>query len=141
MARRADKNTERIQLMGLCLAPEDELVVYYTARTAVERGLVLGYAIWYIAQNPIAQQAICDELAAHGIEMKPSCQDSSFEELAHANITAKLDSLPYLRAVINESLRIRPTSIPLPRVTPHRKVSSVAGVNNIPPGTRINAFQ
>ena len=53
----------------------------------------------------------------------------------------KLDSLPYLRAVINESLRMRPNSTPLPRVTPPDKVVSVAGIDGIPPGTRINAFQ
>ncbi|KAI3323641.1 cytochrome P450 [Xylariaceae sp. AK1471] len=170
MARRADANNERIRSMGLRLAPEDEPVVYDAAMTAVERdsphlsaqerreevaseifdhisnspelaGLVLGYAIWYIAQNPRAQQAIRDELAAHGVDMKSLYQGSSLAEQVHETIAAKLDSLPYLRAVIDESLRMRPTSTPLPRVTPHTKTSCVAGVENIPPGTRINAFQ
>ncbi len=55
--------------------------------------------------------------------------------------STELDSLPYLRAVIDESLRMRPTSTPLPRITPSDRTVSVAGIDNIPPGTRINTFQ
>lgn len=53
----------------------------------------------------------------------------------------ELDSLPYLRAVIDECLRMRPTSTPLPRITPPNRKVSVAGIDGIPPGTRINTFQ
>ena len=54
---------------------------------------------------------------------------------------SRLDSLPYLRAVIDECLRMRPTSTPLPRITPPDRSVSVAGIDNIPPNTRINSFQ
>jgi cytochrome P450 len=54
---------------------------------------------------------------------------------------SRLDSLPYLRAVIDECLRMRPTSTLLPRITPCDCSVSVAGVGNIPPNTRINTFQ
>lgn len=104
-------------------------------------GLVLGYAFWYIAQNPGAQQSIRGELTAHGIEIP---RPNDFRDIAERNdryTSAKLDSLSYLRAVIDESLRMRPTSTPLPRITPPDKGSSVAGIDNIPPGTRINSFQ
>ena len=75
------------------------------------------------------------ELEAHQVDMSKSNPGSDSGD------SLKLDSLPYLRAVINESLRMRPNSTPLPRITPTDKVVSVAGVNGIPPRTRINAFQ
>jgi cytochrome P450 len=56
-------------------------------------------------------------------------------------IPAALEKLEYLNAVISESLRMRPTSTPLPRITPSDRSVAVAGVEGIPPGTRINAFQ
>ncbi|KAI1114802.1 cytochrome P450 [Nemania sp. NC0429] len=170
MASKADVVLERKQKAGLQVAVADEPVVYETARTAVEKdsphlserdkrgevssemfdhisasrevlGLVLGYAFWYIAQNPGAQQAIREELAAHGIKIP--CPNASSDAVKNSfNYTsAKLDSLPYLKAVIDESLRMRPTSTPLPRITPPDRTSSVAGIDNIPPGTRINSFQ
>lgn len=54
---------------------------------------------------------------------------------------SSLDDLPYLDAVIKESLRMRPTSTPLPRVTPTDKAVTLGGFENIPPGTRVNTFQ
>ncbi|RDL36728.1 uncharacterized protein BP5553_06080 [Venustampulla echinocandica] len=62
-------------------------------------------------------------------------------DLTGKSRTLELDSLPYLRTVIDESLRMwRPTSTPLPRITPSDRTVSVAGTDN-PPATRINAFQ
>lgn len=55
--------------------------------------------------------------------------------------SSRLDSLPYLRAVIDECFRMRPTSTLLPRITPPDRSVSVAGIDNIPPNTRINSFQ
>ncbi|KAI1167338.1 cytochrome P450 [Nemania serpens] len=111
------------------------------AEQADRIGLVLGYAFWYIAQNPGAQQAIRGELAAHGIKISRGNEFGDATEHNHRCISSKLDSLPYLKAVIDESLRMRPTSTPLPRITPPDKTSSVAGVDDIPPDTRINSFQ
>lgn len=104
-------------------------------------GLVLGYAFWYISQNPGAQHSIREELTAHGIKMPRPNEFGDPAEHSHRCTSAKLDSLPYLKAVIDESLRMRPTSTPLPRITPPDKTSSVAGIDNIPPGTRISSFQ
>jgi unspecific monooxygenase len=56
-------------------------------------------------------------------------------------IPAKLETLPYLNAVIHESLRMRPTSTLLPRITPANRSVNVAGVEGTPPYTRINTFQ
>jgi cytochrome P450 len=58
-----------------------------------------------------------------------------------SSIPAALEKLAYLNAVIHESLRMRPTSTPLPRITPPDCSVTVAGVEGIPPNTRINTFQ
>ncbi len=54
---------------------------------------------------------------------------------------ASLDRLPYLSAVLKESFRLRPNSTPLPRVTPRDRSVRLAGIEGIPPGTRVNSFQ
>ena len=54
---------------------------------------------------------------------------------------SSLDNLTYLSAVLKESLRMRPNSTPLPRITPHEHSVTLAGIDNIPPGTRVNTFQ
>jgi cytochrome P450 len=51
-----------------------------------------------------------------------------------------LDNLPYLSAVLKESLRMRPTSNPLPRITPLDRSVDIAGIANIPAGIRVNCF-
>ncbi|QMW25264.1 hypothetical protein G4B84_000509 [Aspergillus flavus NRRL3357] len=101
-------------------------------------GLVLGYAFWYLAQHPDAQQRIQTELNSQGIDMRSRETVTNSSKRPRA---VELDSLPYLRAVIDECLRMRPTSTPLPRITPPNRKVSVAGIDGIPPGTRINTFQ
>ncbi|KAI1432068.1 cytochrome P450 [Xylaria sp. CBS 124048] len=170
MVSKADATIDRKRQTGLPVALADDPVVYETAKMAVEKdsphlsreakreevgsemfdhisasrevlGLVLGYAFWYIAQNLGAQQTIREELVTRGIDLSCPPQSDDGSEHMRTKTAAKLDSLPYLKAVIDESLRMRPTSTPLPRVTPPDRVSSVAGIDNIPPGTRINSFQ
>ncbi|OAQ60249.2 cytochrome P450 [Pochonia chlamydosporia 170] len=111
-------------------------------------GLVLAYTFWYLAQDPHAQHEILAELTAAGVDVtgvgkkvqrESECQSANNQH--RDRLAAQLDSLPYLRAVINESLRMRPTSTPLPRITPPDRAVSVAGIDGIPPNTRINAFQ
>jgi cytochrome P450 len=104
-------------------------------------GLVLAYTFWYVAENPQVQQRIRDELTSSGIDMTTVPSPATLGSNLSTSIPSALDKLPYLSAVINESLRLRPTSTLLPRVTPSDRSVSVAGVDNIPPGTRINAFQ
>lgn len=54
---------------------------------------------------------------------------------------SSLDKLPYLSAVLKESYRMRPNSTPLPRITPSDRSVTLAGIEGIPPGTRVNSFQ
>lgn len=105
-------------------------------------GLVLAYTFWYLAQHPYAQKRLRDELMASGIDMtsRPTPAADMSTSLS-GSIPTALDKVKYLDAVINESLRMRPTSTPLPRTTPPDRCVSLMGVDNIPPGTRVNAFQ
>lgn len=59
----------------------------------------------------------------------------------HLPSPSSLDKLPYLSAILKESFRMRPTSTPLPRITPQDRAVSLAGIDGIPPGTRVNTFQ
>ncbi|CAG8181721.1 unnamed protein product [Penicillium salamii] len=161
MSAMADKADHTITLKpskGLDLEAKDDPVVYETAKEAVKKDsphlsleaqkmqvqsemfdhicLVFGYALWYLASQPDAQQKIHAELEEHKIDMtSPIHQDPS-----GIDRSSRLDSLPYLHAVIDECLRMRPTSTLLPRTTPPDRSVSVAGID-IPPNTRINSFQ
>ncbi|KAL4905244.1 cytochrome P450 [Aspergillus multicolor] len=171
MADDAERTIAWTKSTGLPLAAKDEPVVYETAKNAVRKdsphlseeeqrmqvasemfdhisaarevlGLVLGYAFWYLAQHPTAQHRIAAELKEHNINTSSSSPTpSSTDDNAGSNGATQLDALPYLNAVINECLRMRPTSTPLPRITPPDKPVSIAGIDNIPPNTRINSFQ
>ncbi|KAI9856063.1 MAG: hypothetical protein M1813_009283 [Trichoglossum hirsutum] len=117
-------------------------------------GLVLAYTIYYISQSPSAQE----DLRAEFLSVTPTMQaptpfpSTSSTASEHEDTTsglsqdiplpspASLDRLPYLSAVLKESLRMRPNSTPLPRITPDHPVT-LAGIEGIPPGTRVNAFQ
>lgn len=100
-------------------------------------GLVLGYTLYYISQNQQAQDCLRNELASADISI--NITDS--EPNPGLPSPSSLDNLPYLTAVLNESFRMRPNSTPMPRVTPHDRPVSLAGIDNIPPGTRVNSFQ
>ena len=100
-------------------------------------GLVLSYTLYYISQNQQSQYRLRSELASAGLAI--TITDS--EPNPALPPPASLDSLPYLTAVLKESFRMRPNSTPLPRITPHDRAVSLAGIDNIPPGTRVNAFQ
>ncbi|GIC86015.1 uncharacterized protein Aud_002375 [Aspergillus udagawae] len=169
MVEKAERMIGWKQRTGLTLAPKDEPAVYETAMEAVRSdsphlsekeqrmqvasemfdhisasrevlGLILGYAFWYLAQHPDAQHRISAELDAHGIDMSSRSHDSNTQDTGAPSRATQLDSLPYLHAVIDECLRMRPTSTPLPRITPADREVFVAGFS-IPPGTRINSFQ
>lgn len=100
-------------------------------------GLVLSYTLYYISQNEQAQDRLRTELATAGLSI--GITDS--EPNPPLPSPASLDTLPYLTAVLKESFRMRPNSTPLPRITPHDRAVSLAGIDNIPPGTRVNSFQ
>ncbi|KJZ75319.1 hypothetical protein HIM_05245 [Hirsutella minnesotensis 3608] len=109
-------------------------------------GLVLAYTIYYISQSPSAQERLRTELAT----LEPSMRQGPDASIGHCQNSAdaprlpapsSLDKLPYLSAILKESFRMRPTSTPLPRVTPRDRCVSLAGVDGIPPNTRVNVFQ
>ncbi|KAI4602237.1 hypothetical protein KJ359_009475 [Pestalotiopsis sp. 9143b] len=84
----------------------------------------LVYALYHLARAPKYQQQICHELQKNGIN-----------DLSSTNIS-KLQGLPFLNAVINESLRLHP---PVPTGTP--RVTGPKGLTikgkYIPPGTTV----
>lgn len=100
--------------------------------------MVLSYAIYYIAQNPEQQARLQREVSHLGLHLS---QQNGADDFPAAATPQVIESLSYLQAVINESLRMRPNSTPLPRITPKGKSVSISGVDDIPPGTRVNCFQ
>ncbi|TLS31524.1 hypothetical protein PpBr36_03921 [Pyricularia pennisetigena] len=101
-------------------------------------GLVLSYALYYISQNPEQQARLQQEVSNLGLHFSQQRSDDEFPAEASPQTIA---SLAYLQAVIKESLRMRPNSTPLPRITPADQSVSIAGVDGIPPNTRVNCFQ
>ncbi|CAG8973893.1 hypothetical protein HYALB_00003671 [Hymenoscyphus albidus] len=169
MTSKADRATDQKRRMDVPLKLAAEPVIYEATKAAVEAdsphlseearkkvvasemfnhisasrevlGLVLGYTFWYLAQHPHAQKCIWAELEEYDIDMT-NPEQLDVADPASRSRPIELDSLPYIRAVVDESLRMRPISILLPRITPSDRTVSVAGVDNIPPVTRINAFQ
>lgn len=52
-----------------------------------------------------------------------------------------LENLPYLHAVLKESIRLRGnTPTPNPRLTPANTTTSLGSYDNVPPGVRVSAF-
>lgn len=52
-----------------------------------------------------------------------------------------LESMPYLHAVLKESIRLRGTApTPNPRLTPPKTTTTLGPYDNIPPGVRVSAF-
>lgn len=109
---------------------------------------MLAYTVYYISQNPSSQVRLRTELAT----LKPSMHEADCtlsNGAQHHQGTGEsrlpspssLDELPYLSAILKESFRMRPTSTPLPRITPRDRTVSLAGVDGILPGTRVNVFQ
>ncbi|KAK1451217.1 hypothetical protein CCUS01_11003 [Colletotrichum cuscutae] len=100
-------------------------------------GLVLAYAVYYLAQNPAQQEMLKHAVAGLGMHVN---------QVGHNDANSlpspqTIESIAYLQAVIKESLRMRPNSTPLPRITPHNKSVSISGVDGIPADTRVNCFQ
>ncbi|KAI0455789.1 cytochrome P450 [Xylaria acuta] len=106
-------------------------------------GLVLAYTIYYIARHPTAQQTLREELRAAQLDMSINRGHTGSAAAGNMYMPSPqaLDKLPYLSAVLKESFRMRPNSTPLPRITPGDRTVSLAGYEDIPPGTRVNSFQ
>ncbi|KAI1818321.1 cytochrome P450 [Poronia punctata] len=104
-------------------------------------GLVLAYTIFYIARHPTAQQTLREELVAAQLDMRWHGEEVTDSSGGKMPSPQAMDKLPYMSAVLKESLRMRPNSTPLPRVTPKDRSVTLAGYDNIPPETRVNSFQ
>lgn len=92
----------------------------------------LTYLLWELSKDSDVQKALHEEL----LTLNPKIASSSSGQLPSPK---SIDALPLLDAVFMETLRLH-ASIPgmQPRVTPNSPCS-LAGYNNIPPGTRVNA--
>ena len=100
-------------------------------------GIAYSFVVFEIARHPDAQRRLCDELLGLEKHLKvPHPQGPT-----DIPSSRELESLPYLNAVIKESLRLRGTlPTPNPRLTPKGKLTTIGGYKNIPGGVRINSF-
>jgi cytochrome P450 len=100
----------------------------------------MAHVLWEISRHPDAQHHIREELQSHIPEnIRP--QSPGKGSSAFLLSPATLDQLPYLNAVIKESLRLRrttPTSNP--RLTPENRTTKIGTYDGIPGGVRISAF-
>ncbi|KAK6331178.1 hypothetical protein TWF696_003245 [Orbilia brochopaga] len=103
--------------------------VTLTAAGLETTGSTLSSAVYYACLNPSVQEKLHDEL----VRAFPGVGEKSSDEIE----LAKCERLPYLTAVLKESLRISP-GLPgrLPRVTP--RGGTVCGTTHIPECTAVS---
>jgi cytochrome P450 len=98
-------------------------------------GIVISFVFYFISHHPEAQRKLREELRSAPETFKYTAGEE------HPMPCAKtLDSLPFLNAVLKESIRLRgnvPTSNP--RLT-HAGITSLGSYHDIPVGTRVSAF-
>jgi unspecific monooxygenase len=92
----------------------------------------LTYLLWQLSRHPEIQEQLRKEL----LTLAPPIHFPGSSELPPAK---SIDNLPLLEAIVTETLRLH-APIPgiQPRVTPEPSCS-LAGYENIPAGTRVNA--
>lgn len=122
----AGEKTEKQRLDIAC-----ELYDHLTAGFETS-AVALTYLFWELSKGHDVQKELHEEL----LTLEPKVISSSSGQLPSPK---SIDALPLLDAVFMETLRLH-ASIPgmQPRVTPCSPWS-LAGYNNIPPGTRVNA--
>jgi cytochrome P450 len=101
-------------------------------------GITLTYLEHEMSKKPELQRRLREELLTLNtpVTYDPKKQDGGLSELPSPKA---LDTLPLLHAIIMETLRRHaPIPGPQPRKTPNTPCT-IAGYNNIPPGTRIAA--
>ncbi|KGO57006.1 Cytochrome P450 [Penicillium expansum] len=121
-------STQRLELASECL---DHLVA-----TRDTFGIVFSFVLLYLSRHPKAQERLREELQT----MKTAFHFSGGTETSIPSAKS-LESLPYLNAVLKESIRLRgnvPTSNP--RITPASTLTKLGPYENIPPGVRVSAF-
>ncbi|KAL4798055.1 cytochrome P450 [Aspergillus venezuelensis] len=99
--------------------------------------VVLTYVLWELSRHPNLQSDLRKELLA----LEPQITYPTPSEPSSVDLPSpkSIDALPLLEAILTETLRLH-ASIPgiQPRVTPFPSCS-LAGYDNIPPNTRVNA--
>ena len=95
----------------------------------------LTYLYWELSKHPELQKELRQEL----LTLEPTIASSRASKTTELPPSKSVDSLPLLEAVVTETLRLH-APIPgiQPRITPFPSCS-LAGYDNIPPNTRVNA--
>ena len=100
-------------------------------------GVAFSFVLMEISRHPYAQVRLRQEL-------RSIAQPIWYPRLDKAPTLPEpqtLESLPYLHAVLKESIRLRGTTpTPNPRITPANTKVSIGKYDNIPAGVRISAF-
>jgi cytochrome P450 len=101
----------------------------------------MAYVLWEICRHEGAEQRIREELRTSISEkMRPLSLGSGLTPFLPPS-PETLDQLPYLNAVIRESLRLRNTApTPNPRLTPMNETTKIGTYDGIPGGVRISGF-
>ena len=90
-------------------------------------GIILTYVMWELSKHPLVQSKLREELRS--VPPLPSTLPSA----------QLLDSLPFLEAVLIETMRVHPPAIgPFPRVVPHTG-AKIGKYHDIPPEVVVSA--
>ncbi|EFW22997.1 hypothetical protein D8B26_006543 [Coccidioides posadasii str. Silveira] len=121
-------NIQRHELASECL---DHLVA-----TRDTFGITFSYVILNLSRNLEIQEQLRQELLS--ISQPFRYHNEKRTELPTPQT---LEALPFLNAVIKESLRLRNTAPTLnPRITPTGRKVTIGPCDNVPAGTRVGAF-
>lgn len=130
-----------ITLVGFFFFSKSDILLMLEGATREILGAVLSFVFYNLSRHPAAQARLRNELRS--IE-EPFWHQQSKEAFT-SDVTlpkpAKLEKLPFLGAVLQESIRLRHTvPQPNPRVTPSGTKTSLGPYRDIPPGVRITTF-
>ncbi|KAF2790985.1 cytochrome P450 [Melanomma pulvis-pyrius CBS 109.77] len=124
---------QRLELASECL---DHLVA-----TRDTFGVAFSFVLLELSKHPYAQVRLRTELRSIRNPMWYSPTMEGRASAASLPEPAALEKLPYLWAIMKESIRLRGTvPTPNPRVTPLGTKTHLGPHKNIPPGVRISAF-
>lgn len=124
---------QRLELASECL---DHLVA-----TRDTFGVAFSFVLLELSKHPYAQTRLRAELRSIKNPMWYPPTTTNRPSAASLPEPAALEKLPYLWAIVKESIRLRGTvPTPNPRITPSGTTTNLGPHKNIPPGVRISAF-
>ncbi|KAF2001786.1 cytochrome P450 [Amniculicola lignicola CBS 123094] len=124
---------QRLELASECL---DHLVA-----TRDTFGVAFSFVLLELSKHPYAQARLRAELRSIKTPVWYSPTSTGRISIANLPEPTVLEELPYLWAVLKESIRLRGTvPSPNPRITPSGTTTNLGPHKNIPPGVRISAF-